>query len=392
VAQSETPVAAKGESPLFSSRYVLDSASNVGIGTQMQFGERLMRILRSFGAVLVLLFACSPVFAQTDSGAEQHSTYQLKPTPKTVTWGYYTASAVPALRIHSGDTVEIQTLLTSSPKRLAEASVPASEIEQSLRDIFDQVKDRGPGGHILTGPVYVEGAEPGDVLEVRIQAIRLAIPYAYNGFGPGRGFLPDDYPYGKIKIIPLDADRMIAHFADGIEIPLHPFFGSIGDAPPEAAGRINSGPPWMHAGNLDNKWLVAGTTLYIPVNAPGALFWAGDGHAGQGDGEVDITAMETSLIGTFQLIDRKDMHLLWPRAETPDYYIAMGINADLSKATEMAVHHMIDFLTQEKHLSRDDAYMLSSVAADLHISEIVDGNDVVSMMLPKAIFVSGSAK
>lgn len=351
-----------------------------------------MKIFRSLVVVFVLFMAGLPLLAQTSHVSGQHATFQLKPTPKTVTWGYYSASAPPALRIHSGDIVEIQTLLTSSPKRLAEAGVPDNEIEQSLRDIFDQVKDRGPGGHILTGPVYVEGAEAGDVLEVHIQAIRLATPYAYNAFGPGRGFLPDDYPYGKMKIIPLDADHMMAHFADGIEIPLHPFFGSIGDAPPEAAGRINSGPPWMHAGNLDNKWLVAGTTLYIPVNAQGALFWAGDGHAGQGDGEVDITAMETSLIGTFQLIDRKDMHLLWPRAETPDYYISMGINADLTKATEMAVHQMIDFLMQEKHLSRDDAYMLCSVAGDLHISEIVDGNDVVSMMLPKAIFVSGNAK
>jgi acetamidase/formamidase len=344
-----------------------------------------MKILPRLAAVLPLFLACPPLLAQTDSGG-QH-TYQLKPTSKTVTWGYYSASAPPALRIHSGDTVEIQTLLTSSPKRLSEAGVPANEIEQSLRDIFDQVKDRGPGGHILTGPIYVAGAEPGDVLEVRIEAIRLAIPYAYNGFAPGKGFLPDDYPYGKIKIIPLDANRMVAHFARGIDIPLHPFFGSMGDAPPEAAGRVSSGPPWMHAGNLDNKWLVAGTTLYIPVNAPGALFWAGDGHAGQGDGEVDITAMETSLIGTFQLIDRKDMHLLWPRAETPDYYISMGIDADLTKAAEMAVHQMIDFLMKQKHLSRDDAYMLCSVAGDLHVSEVVDGNDVVSMMLPKAIFI-----
>ncbi len=349
--------------------------------------------MKTVTACWVLLLLCSASQAQqAGSSANGHATYQLKPTPTTVTWGYYAASAPPVLRIQSGDTVEIQTLLTSSPKRLADAGVPADQIEQSLRDIFDQVKDRGPGGHILTGPVYVEGAKPGDVLEVRIQAIRLAIPYAYNGFAPGRGFLPDDYPYARIKIIPLDAERMVAHFADGIEIPLHPFFGSLGDAPPDAAGRASSGPPWMHAGNLDNKYLVAGTTLYIPINASGALFWAGDGHAGQGDGEVDITAMETSLVGTFQLIDRKDMHLLWPRAETPEYYITMGINADLNKATEMAVHQMIDFLMQEKRLSRDDAYMLSSVAADLHISEIVDGNDVVSMMMPKAIFVSAKAK
>ncbi|HEV2491281.1 MAG TPA: acetamidase/formamidase family protein [Candidatus Acidoferrales bacterium] len=337
-------------------------------------------------------FFCIPASAQqqTREASPTPTVYQLKATPKTITWGYYASSAPPVMRVHSGDTVEIQTLITSSPKRLEEAGVPASQVEQSLRDIFDQVKDKGPGGHILTGPVYVEGAEPGDVLEVLIQSIRLAIPYSYNAFGPGRGFLPDDFPYGRMKIIPLDAQRMVARFADGIEIPLHPFFGSLGDAPPESAGRVSSAPPWMHAGNLDNKLLVAGTTLYIPVNAPGALFWAGDGHAGQGDGEVDITALETSLIGTFQLIDRKDMHLLWPRAETPDAYITMGIHEDLNKATEMAVREMIDFLAHEKHLSRDDAYMLSSVAADLHISELVDGNKVVSMVLPKAIFVSHS--
>lgn len=345
-------------------------------------------------ALICLVFPSFAAQAQQKepATASGSNVYQLKPTPKTVTWGYYAANATPVLRIHSGDTVEIQTLITSSPKRLEGAGVPPEQVEQSLRDIYDQVKDKGPGGHILTGPVYVEGAELGDVLEVRIVSIRLAIPYAYNAFGPGRGFLPDDFPYGRMKIIPLDAQRMVAHFADGIEIPLHPFFGSLGDAPPEAAGRISSAPPWMHAGNLDNKLLVAGTTLYIPVNAPGALFWAGDGHAGQGDGEVDITALETSLIGTFQLIDRKDMNLLWPRAETPDSFITMGIHEDLEKATEMAVREMIDFLEHEKHLSRDDAYMLASVAADLHISELVDGNKVVSMALPRAIFVSQTGK
>src|SRR6266850_789550 len=241
------------------------------------------------------------------------------------------------------------------------------------------------------GPIYIEGAETGDVLEVKILAIKLAIPYAYNAFGPGRGYLPDDYPYAKIKIIPLDEKRMVAKFAPGIEIPLHPFFGSMGDAPPESAGRFNSAPPWIMAGNLDNKDLVAGTTLYIPVHAPGALFEVGDGHAGQGDGEVDITALETSLIGTFQFIVRKDMHLKWPRTETPTHYITMGLNDDLNACATLAVREMIDFLVTEKHLSRDDAYMLASVAADLHITELVDGNKGVHMMIPKSIFV-GSAK
>ena len=314
----------------------------------------------------------------------------LKATPKTVAWGYYDAKTAPVLRVKSGDTVEIETLITSSPQRLEAAGVPAERIEQSLRDIYEEVKDKGPGGHILTGPIYVEGAEPGDVLEVRILAARLAIPYAYNGFGPGRGYLPDDYPYPRTKIIPLDEKRMVARFAPGIEIPLHPFFGSMGVAPPEASGRLSSAPPWIQAGNLDNKDLVAGSTLYIPVHAPGALFEVGDGHAGQGDGEVDITALETSLIGTFQFNVLKGKHLKWPRAETPTHYITMGLNDDLNAATTLAVREMIDFLVTEKHLSRDDAYMLASVAADLHITELVDGNKGVHMMIPKSIFVGPS--
>src|SRR3979411_1650562 len=204
---------------------------------------------------------------------------QLKPTPKTVAWGYYDASTPPVLRIKSGDTVEVQTLITSSPTRLEGAGVKPEDVEQSLRDIWKEVTNKGPGGHILTGPIFIEGAEPGDVLEVRIKAIKLAIPYAYNAFSPGRGFLPEDFPYAKMRIIPLDEKRMVAHFADGIEIPLRPFFGSMGVAPPSSAGRISSAPPWVNAGNLDNKELVAGTTLFIPIHARGALFQTGDGHA-----------------------------------------------------------------------------------------------------------------
>jgi acetamidase/formamidase len=175
--------------------------------------------------------------------ASAQTTHTLKATPKTVAWGYYDASTPPVLRIKSGDTVEVQTLITTSPKRLEDAGLPPDQVEQSLRDIHAQVKDKGPGGHILTGPIFIEGAEPGDVLEVRILAARLAIPYAYNAFGPGRGFLPEDFPYPRYKIIPLDEKRMVARFAPGIEIPLHPFFGSMGVAPPESSGRISSAPP-----------------------------------------------------------------------------------------------------------------------------------------------------
>jgi acetamidase/formamidase len=182
---------------------------------------------------------------------------------------------------------------------------------------------------------------------------------------------------------------MMGRFAPSINIPLHPFFGSMGVAPP-SAGKLNSGPPWMHAGNIDNKDLVAGTTLYIPVHAKGALFETGDGHAGQGNGEVDITGLETWLTGTFRFIVHKDQHLLWPRGETPTSYISMGFDEELKVAAEMAVRNMIDFLVQEKHLSRDDAYALTSVAIDVNITQLVDGKVGVHAICPKAIFKSES--
>jgi acetamidase/formamidase len=313
--------------------------------------------------------------------------FELKASPSTVVWGYYAASAKPVLRIHSGDTVRMETVSTGSPERFEALGVPASQIPESFRTIYREVKDRGPGNHILTGPVFIEEAEPGDVLEVRIRKIEVDYPFAYNGFRPGSGFLPDDFPYAKTKIIPLDRDRKVAHFADGIEIPMRPFFGSLGVAPPDITGRISSAPPWIHAGNLDNRELVEGTTLFIPVHANGALFQAGDGHAGQGNGEVDITAMETGLTGTFQFVVRKDMHLKWPRAETPTHYITMGLHEDLTEATKLAIREAIDFLMTEKHLSRDEAYMLASVAVDFNITQLVDGNKGVHAMIPKSIFV-----
>jgi len=325
--------------------------------------------------------------------AAAQQTKTLEPTPTTVVYGYYSAAAAPVMRISPGETVRIHTLLTSTPRRLEGAGVAKDQVEPALRDIVDNVKDRGPGGHILTGPIFIEGAEPGDVLEVRVQAIKLAIPYAYNAFSPNRGFLPQDFPESRMKIIPLDEKRMTAHFADGIEIPLRPFFGSMGVAPPPAAGRISSSPPGKHAGNLDNKDLVAGSTLYIPVNVPGALFEVGDGHAGQGDGEVDITALETSLVGKFQFAVRKDMHLTWPRAETPTHWITMGIDDNLTEAAKIATREMIDFLVTTKKLTREDAYMLTSVAADLAITQVVDGPMGVHAKMPKAIFrSSGSGK
>ena len=332
----------------------------------------------------IAVFAIVSTLTSTAQQGSATNPYILNPTPSTVVWGYYWSEAVPALHVHSGDYVNVRTVLTSSPDRLEAAGVAPDQVEKELRDV-QQVKERGPGGHVLTGPIYVEEAEPGDVLEVRFTAIDLAIPYGYNAIGQA-GFLSDEIFDRKMRIINLDAKKMLGHFAEGIDIPLHPFFGSVGVAPPKEAGRWNSAPPWIHAGNLDNKELVAGTSLFIPVHVKGALLEIGDGHAAQGNGEVDITAIETSLIGHLQLVVHKSRSQRWPRAETPTHYISMGTDRDLNAATHIAVREMIAWLMEEKKMTQADAYMLCSVAADVDITQLVDGNVGVHVMLSKAVF------
>jgi acetamidase/formamidase len=319
--------------------------------------------------------------------AAQPKVHRLEATPSTIAYGYYDAAATPVLRIASGDIIDVDTLLTNTPAGLERAGLEPDAIQPSLRAIVDQTprEKRGPGGHILTGPVFVEGAEPGDALEVKMLSIDLAIAYGYNGCS---GFVRENCAQGpnRTRIIRLDKNTMTAEFAPGIVIPLRPFFGSMGVAPPPEAGRISSNPPGIHAGNLDNRSLVAGTTLMIPVHAKGALFEVGDGHAAQGDGEVDQTAIETSLRGRLQLTVRKGMTLKWPRAETPEFFISMGTDEDLTKATKIAIQEMIDFLVAEKKLDAMSAYQLTSIAGDVHITQLVDGKIGVHVKMPKAIF------
>ncbi len=326
-------------------------------------------------AVALSLLAAGPVFAQ--------KVHRLPVGPHTVAYGYYWSGATPVLRIFSGDIVEVETLITSTPARLEAAGVSAAEIEPSLRSVVDSVTDKGPGGHILTGPIQVEGALPGDVLEVRILKVDLPIGYGYNGCA---GFMREICTGpGTMRIIRLDRKNLIAELDHGIRIPLRPFFGSMGVAPPPDSGRVSSNPPGIHAGNLDNRELVAGTTLYIPVHAAGALFEVGDGHAAQGDGEVDQTAIETSLRGRFQFIVRKDLKLTWPRAETPTHVITMGTDVDLTVATRIALRQMITYLMEAKSLPEVEAYRLASIAADLRITQLVDGRVGVHMMISKKV-------
>jgi acetamidase/formamidase len=270
-------------------------------------------------------------------------------------------------------------------KRIKAGEVVATKTIDSAGLDEKDVKQSEPFNP-LTGPFFVEGAEPGDTLEVRVRDVRMLLPYAYTAFGPKSGSLPEDFPRSRMKIIPLDAKRMVGKFADAVEVPLRPFFGSMGVAPPPELGRVSSAPPGVHAGNLDNKELVAGTTLFIPVHVKGALFAVGDGHAAQGDGEVCVTGLETSLAGTLQLVVRKDMKLKWPRAETPTHHIVMGLDKDLTEAMKLATREAIDFLAAEKNLSREEAYMLASLAVDFRVTQVVDGTKGVHGMIPKSIF------
>lgn len=321
--------------------------------------------------------------------AQQPTVHRLEATPTTVAYGWYDAAAKPVLTIKSGDIIDVDTLLTNRPAGLARAGVADDQIQASLKAIEEQVPAdrRGPGGHILTGPVFIEGAEPGDVLEVKIISIDPAIPYGYNGCsGYVRENCTGGDPTKRTRIIPIDAKTMTAAFAPGIVIPLHPFFGSMGVAPPPEEGRLSSNPPGKHAGNLDNRLLVAGTTLFIPVSAKGALFEVGDGHVAQGDGEVDQTAIETSLRGQLQLTVRKDMKLTWPRAETPALFISMATDLDLVTATKTAIQEMVDFLVAEKKLDRLTAYQLTSIAGNVAITQLVDQKVGVHVTMPKEIF------
>jgi acetamidase/formamidase len=336
-----------------------------------------------------VLFGIAALSATTSAFAAGHTpkTHRLEATPATVAYGYYWSDAKPVLSIASGDIIDVDTLLTNTPAGLAKAGVPDAKIQASLKAVVSEVtgERKGPGGHILTGPVYVEGAEPGDVLEVKILSIDLPIDYGYNGCA---GYLPENCDHDvPTKIVPLDRKKMTAEFFPGIVIPLKPFYGSIGLAPAPEMGRLSSNPPGRHAGNMDNRELVAGTTLYIPVFARGALFEIGDGHAAQGDGEVDQTAIETSLRGKLQLTVRKDMKLKWPRAETATDYISMATDPDLVIATKGAIQEMIDFLVAEKHLTRHEAYQLVSVAGNVAITQLVDKPNLgVHVRLPKSIF------
>ena len=318
--------------------------------------------------------------------AQAPRVHELPVTPANIHWGYYDARVAPVLRVASGDRVNVQTMIAGGLGRLRMLGVADAEFPAGLRAVEQAITDRGPGAHPMTGPIHVDGAEPGDMLEVRFLSIGYLHTFGMNAFAPGGGTIPDEFPYAKLKLLRWAAGATAVEFVPGITLPLAPFFGSVGVAPPPQSGRLSSRQPGWHAGNLDNKDLVAGSTLYVPVHVPGALLSIGDGHAMQGHGEVSGTALETSLTGQIEVRLHKGQRLKWPRAETPTHYISMGLHEDLDEANKLAVREMVEFLVATKKLSRDDAYMLCSLAADLHVTQSVDGVKGVHATLAKSLF------
>ena len=305
----------------------------------------------------------------------------LRAGPKTCHWGFFDAGLKPALTVASGDTVSMDCV-SGGPDVLPESG--RFDILPDHLEIHGGLEPR-LGAHILTGPIAVEGAEPGDVLEVEILEIKLRQDWGYNLIRPLAGTLPDDFHEPRLLNIPLDQARMVGRLPWGLDLPLNPFFGVMGVAPPPAWGRITSLIPRAMGGNLDNKELGAGAKLYLPVFVPGALFSCGDGHGVQGDGEVCVTAIETALQGRFRLTLRKDLRLDYPRAETATHYMTMAMDPDLDQCVVRALRDMIVLLGEKRNLSREDAYTLCSLAADLRVTQTVNGSKGIHCMIAKSI-------
>ena len=303
--------------------------------------------------------------------------HRLDAGPDTIHWGYFESSIPAKLIVDSGDRVTISSVSGAADLM----PPPPLVVPDALKAIHSQVTRRVIPGHMCTGPVAVRGAKPGHVLQVDVQTIDLNYDWGYNNIHPLRGGLPDDFDEPRLIHIPLDRKRMVARLPWGMEVPLRPFFGVMATAPPAAWGTLSTVPPRRNGGNIDNKEMTAGSTIYLPIFVDGALFSAGDGHGAQGDGEVCLSAIETGLVGTFKLTLRTDMSLEWPIAETPTHMITMAFDPDLDDCAEIALREMMKLICARTGIDRHSAHTLMSLAADLRITQIVNGNKGVHCML-----------
>lgn len=318
--------------------------------------KRLIAISVCLGTGLATQVAASE--STKFEGASDAPRYHLRATPETVIWGYMGPDVPPVLKVESGAVVDIDTFSSvgvplDNPKGFFEQQgIAIDEKVQPLIDIMTTVKkDVGP--HILTGPIEIDGAQPGDLLEVRILHVEPRAPhYGVSFTAPGVGTLTDLVDKPWMKVLPLDMDAQVARFDDSFDIPLAPFMGTMGVLPTE---KVSSVPPGPHGGNIDMKDLVPGSRLYLPVHVPGAGFLTGDGHAAQGDGEVNLTGLEVSQNVRVQFILHKDCKQPWPLAETDEHYIVMGLDEDLDEAARLAVAQAVDMISQFGQMPKTDA-------------------------------------
>ena len=375
------------------------------------------RYAHTFLALAAAVSALSfSAFAQ-ETPADVH----VPSRPQNLTWGAFPIDKGPVATVKSGQSVRIDTLSHAGSTQdeppaefLAGYGVTRNEILQDVLDFWavrgTLRQPGGGGGHVLTGPIYVEGAEPGDTLEVQILSLRTRVPYGMNSTGPTSGVFRESYPGAKEGDAQLDIPegtrhlirtgtvdgRDVAFFSNAIQVPMNPFMGIMavaprnpvmGDVGVRAPGLQGSGPPGEYGGNMDFRALTVGTSLYLPVFHSGARFYVGDPHGVQGDGEVSGNALEQSLTGVFRFIVHKGKTLTAPRAENATHYIVMGIDVDLDRSMRLAVAEAVKFLVEEKGLTPAKALSLCSIAVDFHVAEAVDGRQVVAGKIAKNMFV-----
>jgi acetamidase/formamidase len=320
----------------------------------------------------------------------------VRSVPENMVWGYYGADVPPVAKVKNGDVVEIQTINTTGVPRkdpelfFKDNNLPLDEQARDIIEIYKNVKPEPSGlsGHMLTGPIYIEDAEPGDMLEVRILDIMLRSDYGVNAVWPKGGDLPDAVTTRENFVYKYNKKKHTASFKDGIEIPIRPFMGVMAVSPAPEKGRISSIPPGYYGGNMDLKHLVKGTTLYLPVSTKGALFTTGDCHAAQGNGEISGVAIEASLTLVAKFIVHKDKSIKSVRAETPTHFIAIGLDPDLNIAMKNAANEAVNFIKDELGFTFNEALSIASAGVDFEVSQVVDKTLGVHAMIPKSIFVN----
>ena len=371
----------------------------------------------------MLLASCGGGAPEDATASEQAPTYEIdhvvESTPENLAWGWFPIDKEPVLRVQPGETVLVHTLTHAGATQdqdpvayLGEQGVPREEVLDDVLAFWGDREGRpreGRSGHLITGPIYVEGANPGDMLEMQILDIETRVPWGINNTSARGGVFSTAYPGFRegdpeLDIAPgtrhvirtgMSGGREVAFFSPEVEVPLEPVMGFLAVAPDPVEGEPGvsvpgvqgSRPPGAFGGNLDVKDFKAGTTLYLPVFHPGGLFYVGDPHGAQGDGEVSGTAIEQSLSGVFRFVVHPGRTIATPRAENDTHYMITGIDRDLDRATRNATWEVVQFLVEEKGLTPAEALSIASIAVDFRVSEVVDLTQVVTGFVPKEIFL-----